>query len=143
MICSLVLRDGCSRSGFRIRNQLQNQSISIHQLTKSYSRLASTSQPLNSNSNPSRINSVNQLQLQFQFNSNRSFSYSSTILSNQPRASSSSDPKTESISHFSTSSNQNHLTIWQRTKRWSKPYMALSRIDKPIGTWLLFWPCGE
>ncbi|KAJ1028811.1 hypothetical protein NDA16_001976 [Ustilago loliicola] len=23
-----------------------------------------------------------------------------------------------------------------------KPYMALSRIDKPIGTWLLYWPCA-
>ncbi|CAO1631573.1 unnamed protein product [Sympodiomycopsis kandeliae] len=22
------------------------------------------------------------------------------------------------------------------------PYIALSRIDKPIGTWLLFWPCA-
>lgn len=23
-----------------------------------------------------------------------------------------------------------------------KPYLQLSRIDKPIGTWLLFWPCA-
>ncbi|CBQ71657.1 related to COQ2-para-hydroxybenzoate--polyprenyltransferase [Sporisorium reilianum SRZ2] len=23
-----------------------------------------------------------------------------------------------------------------------QPYLALSRIDKPIGTWLLFWPCA-
>lgn len=23
-----------------------------------------------------------------------------------------------------------------------KPYMKLMRIDKPIGSWLLFWPCG-
>lgn len=24
-----------------------------------------------------------------------------------------------------------------------RPYLYLIRIDKPIGTWLLFWPCGE
>ncbi|CAH1116719.1 unnamed protein product [Phaedon cochleariae] len=23
-----------------------------------------------------------------------------------------------------------------------QPYLKLARIDKPIGTWLLFWPCG-
>jgi hypothetical protein len=23
------------------------------------------------------------------------------------------------------------------------PYAYLTRIDKPIGTWLLFWPCGK
>lgn len=23
------------------------------------------------------------------------------------------------------------------------PYAFLTRIDKPIGTWLLFWPCGN
>ena len=23
------------------------------------------------------------------------------------------------------------------------PYASLTRIDKPIGTWLLFWPCGK
>lgn len=23
------------------------------------------------------------------------------------------------------------------------PYAFLTRIDKPIGTWLLFWPCGK
>ena len=23
-----------------------------------------------------------------------------------------------------------------------KPYLELTRIDKPIGTWLLYWPCG-
>jgi len=23
-----------------------------------------------------------------------------------------------------------------------QPYLYLTRIDKPIGTWLLFWPCG-
>ncbi|KAF9109837.1 Para-hydroxybenzoate--polyprenyltransferase, mitochondrial precursor (PHB:polyprenyltransferase) [Mortierella sp. AM989] len=24
-----------------------------------------------------------------------------------------------------------------------QPYLYLTRIDKPIGTWLLFWPCGK
>lgn len=24
-----------------------------------------------------------------------------------------------------------------------KPYLELTRIDKPIGTWLLYWPCGK
>jgi len=24
-----------------------------------------------------------------------------------------------------------------------KPYLELTRMDKPIGTWLLYWPCGE
>lgn len=23
------------------------------------------------------------------------------------------------------------------------PYAFLARIDKPIGTWLLYWPCGK
>ncbi len=23
-----------------------------------------------------------------------------------------------------------------------QPYMRLVRLDKPIGSWLLFWPCG-
>lgn len=27
--------------------------------------------------------------------------------------------------------------------RWSRPYFELSRLDKPIGSWLLYWPCGE
>lgn len=35
-------------------------------------------------------------------------------------------------------------TALPRTKRRFnfQPYVALSRIDKPIGTWLLYWPCG-
>lgn len=24
---------------------------------------------------------------------------------------------------------------------WSRPYLRLARLDRPIGTWLLFWPC--
>ena len=27
--------------------------------------------------------------------------------------------------------------------KWTHPYMSLARMDKPIGTWLLFWPCGQ
>lgn len=27
--------------------------------------------------------------------------------------------------------------------RWTHPYVSLARMDKPIGTWLLYWPCGE
>lgn len=25
---------------------------------------------------------------------------------------------------------------------WIHPYLSLARLDKPIGTWLLFWPCA-
>jgi 4-hydroxybenzoate polyprenyltransferase len=25
---------------------------------------------------------------------------------------------------------------------WSRPYLRLARADRPIGTWLLFWPCA-
>ncbi|GAA6062465.1 hypothetical protein JCM10212_005368 [Sporobolomyces blumeae] len=25
---------------------------------------------------------------------------------------------------------------------WTYPYLSLARLDKPIGTWLLFWPCA-
>ncbi|MBT5917497.1 MAG: hypothetical protein HOH26_03160, partial [Alphaproteobacteria bacterium] len=24
---------------------------------------------------------------------------------------------------------------------WSKPYLKLARFDRPIGSWLLMWPC--
>ena len=46
------------------------------------------------------------------------------------------------------------LQIWQtrhislasilvsKTSPSIQPYLKLSRIDKPIGSWLLFWPCG-
>lgn len=26
--------------------------------------------------------------------------------------------------------------------KWTRPYFELSRLDKPIGSWLLYWPCG-
>lgn len=31
---------------------------------------------------------------------------------------------------------------WQRYRRDVDPYLRLVRFDRPIGTWLLFWPCG-
>ncbi|XP_012263188.2 4-hydroxybenzoate polyprenyltransferase, mitochondrial [Athalia rosae] len=33
-------------------------------------------------------------------------------------------------------------TIVNRSSNSIQPYMKLMRIDKPIGSWLLFWPCG-
>ena len=29
-----------------------------------------------------------------------------------------------------------------RAPAWSRPYLRLSRADRPIGTWLLLLPCG-
>jgi 4-hydroxybenzoate polyprenyltransferase len=29
-----------------------------------------------------------------------------------------------------------------RTPAWAKPYLRLARMDRPIGSWLLFWPCA-
>lgn len=31
--------------------------------------------------------------------------------------------------------------IDRRTPRWARPYLKLARLDRPIGTWLLLWPC--
>src|SRR5215510_371378 len=28
-----------------------------------------------------------------------------------------------------------------RAPRFARPYLRLMRLDRPIGTWLLFWPC--
>ncbi|GAA5958187.1 hypothetical protein JCM3765_002842 [Sporobolomyces pararoseus] len=33
----------------------------------------------------------------------------------------------------------NHLP---KKLKWVHPYLSLARLDKPIGTWLLFWPCA-
>jgi hypothetical protein len=30
-----------------------------------------------------------------------------------------------------------------KSLKWLHPYLSLARLDKPIGTWLLFWPCGK
>ena len=27
------------------------------------------------------------------------------------------------------------------TPPWTRPYIRLARFDRPIGTWLLLWPC--
>jgi 4-hydroxybenzoate polyprenyltransferase len=29
----------------------------------------------------------------------------------------------------------------ERLPRWLRPYAVLARWDRPIGTWLLLWPC--
>ncbi|KAG0657287.1 Para-hydroxybenzoate--polyprenyltransferase, mitochondrial precursor (PHB:polyprenyltransferase) [Rhodotorula mucilaginosa] len=29
-----------------------------------------------------------------------------------------------------------------KSLRWTHPYLSLARMDKPIGTWLLYWPCA-
>lgn len=34
-----------------------------------------------------------------------------------------------------------HPTIVDRAPEWMQDYLRLSRADRPIGTWLLFWPC--
>lgn len=44
-------------------------------------------------------------------------------------------------------SNQRYASTWperivQRSPKQLQPYLRLMRIDKPIGSWLLFWPCG-
>lgn len=31
---------------------------------------------------------------------------------------------------------------WPKPAQWLHPYASLARLDKPIGTWLLYWPCG-
>ncbi|POY74446.1 putative 4-hydroxybenzoate polyprenyltransferase [Rhodotorula taiwanensis] len=29
-----------------------------------------------------------------------------------------------------------------KSLEWTHPYLSLARMDKPIGTWLLYWPCA-
>ena len=29
----------------------------------------------------------------------------------------------------------------EATPRWIRPWLQLMRLDRPIGSWLLFWPC--
>lgn len=33
-------------------------------------------------------------------------------------------------------------SLWQKCRRDIDPYKRLIRFDRPIGSWLLFWPCG-
>lgn len=55
-------------------------------------------------------------------------------------------PQTTFARHYSSSSRTNTLPTKRdgsAGKAFSiQPYLALSRIDKPIGTWLLYWPCA-
>ena len=38
--------------------------------------------------------------------------------------------------------NESNESIWvQHLPDWAKPYAYLARVDKPIGTALLLWPC--
>src|SRR5437868_5808090 len=30
----------------------------------------------------------------------------------------------------------------EHAPHWLQPWARLARLDRPIGTWLLFWPCG-
>eukprot|EP01121_Diplochlamys_sp_Union-15-3_P022265 TRINITY_DN9416_c0_g1_i1.p1 TRINITY_DN9416_c0_g1~~TRINITY_DN9416_c0_g1_i1.p1 ORF type:complete len:343 (-),score=44.89 TRINITY_DN9416_c0_g1_i1:14-1042(-) len=46
-------------------------------------------------------------------------------------------------SHVITDKKRKKLaeTLVERSPPSIKPYLQLTRVDKPIGTWLLFWPC--
>lgn len=37
---------------------------------------------------------------------------------------------------------QTDLVLWQQCRKNADPYLRLIRFDRPIGSWLLFWPCG-
>lgn len=44
---------------------------------------------------------------------------------------------------FSIPYRQNSVTVlMDKAPHGLQPYLKLMRIDKPIGSWLLFWPCG-
>ncbi|XP_011498386.1 PREDICTED: 4-hydroxybenzoate polyprenyltransferase, mitochondrial [Ceratosolen solmsi marchali] len=47
----------------------------------------------------------------------------------------------EKLNFFNTNSNIASILVSKAPLK-IQPYMKLMRIDKPIGTWLLFWPCG-
>ena len=47
-----------------------------------------------------------------------------------------------SQSHKTTASIQIMATVVDKAPMGLRPYLRLMRIDKPIGSWLLFWPCG-
>ena len=34
-----------------------------------------------------------------------------------------------------------HTSWWDHVPQPVRPYLQLMRLDRPIGTWLLFWPC--
>lgn len=41
-----------------------------------------------------------------------------------------------------TKPQKKQLARWQQCRHDIDPYLRLVRFDRPIGTWLLFWPCG-
>ncbi|GAA5986740.1 hypothetical protein JCM11641_007758 [Rhodosporidiobolus odoratus] len=55
-----------------------------------------------------------------------------------PPAPKSPDQVTESTPSYPTPQWAKHLP---KSMRWT-PYLSLARMDKPIGTWLLYWPCA-
>jgi hypothetical protein len=47
-----------------------------------------------------------------------------------------------STTHRKSKSLQLMSTFVEKAPADLQPYMKLMRMDKPIGSWLLFWPCG-
>lgn len=51
--------------------------------------------------------------------------------------------KPKSSNYISKDNDQaEQLPLWRQCRRDMDPYLRLVRFDRPIGTWLLFWPCG-
>ncbi|XP_014272313.1 4-hydroxybenzoate polyprenyltransferase, mitochondrial isoform X2 [Halyomorpha halys] len=50
--------------------------------------------------------------------------------------------KVRTVSSFKQPSQNLASLLVSRSSPIVQPYLKLMRIDKPIGTWLLFWPCG-
>ena len=70
---------------------------------------------------------------------NRNFSYNNRTLDRhkllqQTQRSSSFIPPVRSIKFASRLVDSSPIQL--------QPFLKLSRLDKPIGSWLLFWPCG-
>ena len=59
-----------------------------------------------------------------------------------PSTRASSGPPSRPPTRFSSAPSGAPTTLWSRSlyRTHIKPYMLLSRMDKPIGTWLLLWP---
>ncbi|GAA5910191.1 4-hydroxybenzoate octaprenyltransferase [Sporobolomyces salmoneus] len=69
---------------------------------------------------------------------------SSRYLSTLPSPSPVTDPKP--LTTTSASLTTSPIPPWAKylpgKLKWIHPYLSLARLDKPIGTWLLFWPCA-
>lgn len=50
--------------------------------------------------------------------------------------------KARNVSSFKQPTQNLASLLVSRSSPIVQPYLRLMRIDKPIGTWLLFWPCG-